>query len=199
MVSIMKPGDIQFLWQIHLDQGEHHWRTLPNVFSRAMDREYAKFATQKPEGPALRGIVSFAIHINFNKELSFKWIQAKTKLNNDGSRSALKPCLTALVANFNRRSLEVQLDGGPWQSVRCVKVTYEQEGEVVQACDLAQLLQHRLQEYQSDGEDSQAAREDQEMQEAEAAEAAEQEGIMVPVENMAEAVGDGRCEEEAGS
>ena len=174
------PGETQLLWQMSKDclyEGDPEWLILPDSISLALDREYAKFCSPEAQILKVRPITAFAVHVTFGHEMPFSWLQARTSVDKDGIRRMMKGSKTYCVVNFDRKNVRIQLDTAGWRAVRCVRVTHQDGGQVMQPGTLAALLQDRLAAYQdSEGEGGEMDDEKAEADE-EAQENAEQEGV----------------------
>ena len=175
------PGEIMYLWQMKKQEvvdDSADWINLPTVISRIMDREYARYINTTST-VKLRDVSSFGVHVQFESEVKYQWFHDKTKLLSDGSRAFLKPNAKGrvLLLNFCRPSLELQVNSGAFRKVRCVRITHESAGEIVQESSLAGILQERLQGYMQADLDSDGEAEHDQEQHDEDAEAAEQEGL----------------------
>ena len=91
--------------------------------------------------------------VNLGIELKLSTLLEKTQEAADGSRRLQKPSRAILVVSFDRRQVQVSLDGAPWAQVRCVKVSSDEGASVLVQSELVDLLKNRLLEYASDGED----------------------------------------------
>lgn len=176
-----EPGEVMYLWQMKTDDvvdDSADWINLPTVISRILDREYARYINTSST-VKLRDVSSFGVHIQFESEAKYQWFHDKTKLLSDGSRTWVKPNkrVRVLLLNFNRQSLELQVDSGDFHKVRCVRITHESAGEIVQESSLAGILQERLRGYMQADLDSDGEAEHDQEQHDQDAEAAEQEGL----------------------
>ena len=151
ILSQALPGETVFVWQRQVERPEGSpieddgWQHLPECVSRVLDRDFARFVNVR-EGFKIHDVSAFAIHLRFQSEIRPCWVSERTRQSDNGSRSWIKPNKVAVLVNFDRKKLEIQVDGNKWHSVRCVKVTHT-GGEVVQQGDLHELLQQRLRDY----------------------------------------------------
>ena len=190
LLQIAGPNEIQYVWQMSKSpsfDGDVEWLVLPTILGNILDRDYAKYVTA-PESAKMKTMCSFGVHINFKAEVRTKWLLDRTTLGADGTRSFKKTCKTVVLGNFNRESMTLQVDGQAWRKIRCVRITHENQGPIVEG-DLGAVLKERMQEYvcASDSENEEAT----EMV-AELEAAAEGEGLLHMFE--AEPLHDGQVE-----
>ena len=182
------PGEVQYIWQMAKNKtapDDVDFIVLPTCISKVLDRENARWVCTNPE-LHLREIVGFGIHISFGMESRATWFADRTFMDKEGCRQFKKPSKVVMAINFDRANLNIKLDASPWYKVRCIKVTHEDAGMVIEESELQSVLQQRLAEYfgaeASDESDNDAGVEQHEhdalQEEAEAEGLAE--GLVVP-------------------
>lgn len=72
------PGEVRFVWQMQKTENEEEWINLPQVVSRCLDREYAKFACLT--GATQKSMAHFCIHVGFGTEMRYSWIMEQSIL-----------------------------------------------------------------------------------------------------------------------
>ena len=189
------PGEVGFFWQISQPHGvESGWIFLPTALSNVLDKEYARYVNAEDQSK-LRPVVSFGLHVTFGSLVTQRWLNDRTNMAPDGKRTAKKPNKNIMLLHFKPGTVELQLEVGPWRKVRCVRVTHEEAGEVVQPESLQSLLKDRLLDYESEAEGSDEA----DSIEAESEDAAFAEGHVAPEGEPHEPHGEEDGDQEGGS
>ena len=143
------PGEIQYIWQMAKNKNgpdDVDFLVLPTCISKVLDREYARWVCANPD-LHLREIVGFGIHVGFGTEARVGWFNERTYTDREGCKQFRKHSSKVMAINFDRANLNIKLDASPWYKVRCIKVTHEDAGMVIQEGELRSVLQQRLADY----------------------------------------------------
>ena len=139
ILQTVEPGEVAYLWQMRVEES---WTILPTLIRRALDREYATWVCRGTK--QLKPMCSAGFHLRFNQEMKVQHLLEKTRLDADGSRHLPSDSKHWLIMNFHRERLEIRLDTDDWRKIRCVKLTHEEAGQVVNAPQLQSILTSRM-------------------------------------------------------